>query len=86
MDSKAQMPAFPYAFHFPEQNGQPSGFSPGMTLRDYFAGHALAGTLANTEMVAAVSKASGSHLEAHRRVAVSCYEMADAMLDERAKP
>jgi hypothetical protein len=33
-------PAFPYAFHFPEQDGEPSGISLGMTLRDWFAGRA----------------------------------------------
>ena len=45
----------------------------GMTLRDYFAGQALAGSLANTD-------APTPEIEARW-----AYEIADAMLAERAK-
>lgn len=45
----------------------------GMTLRDYFAGQALAGSLANTD-------APTPEVEAQW-----AYEIADAMLAERAK-
>jgi hypothetical protein len=44
-----------------------------MSLRDYFAARALAGSLADPEVVAADK----------RRLARFCYQMADAMLAER---
>jgi hypothetical protein len=56
----------------------PSGFGMGgMTMRDYFAGQALAGEMATwTE----------NHPEAQAvKVAYRCYAMADAMLAERFK-
>ena len=40
-------PAFPYAFE--HNDGERGGFAPGMSLRDWFAGQALAGMLANAE-------------------------------------
>lgn len=46
----------------------------GMTLRDYFAGQALAGCLAHNH-----TDIASSH------VAEVAYRMADAMLNERAK-
>ena len=47
----------------------------GMTLRDYFAGQALAGYMAD------------ANVSDHNRAALvkSCYELADAMLAERDK-
>jgi len=56
-------PAFPLESHY---------F--GMTLRDWFAGQALVGFLANT---------SGRAMKDRVRMA---YEIADAMLSERSKP
>ncbi len=47
----------------------------GMTLRDWFAGHALAGIADNTD---------DDRYLAH--IAKSAYALADAMLDERQKP
>jgi hypothetical protein len=68
-------PAFPYAFHLPELVGEPAGVNLGMTLRDYFAGQALA--------------ARGAMIEPGVRypctIAEECYELADAMLAERGK-
>lgn len=48
---------------------------PGMTLRDWFAGQALAGMLAN----------SADNWSDHSFAAKWAYEAADAMLAERAK-
>ncbi len=47
----------------------------GMTLRDWFAGQALAGYSANEQM----------HSTAHEIVAHVAYNAADAMLAERSK-
>lgn len=49
------------------------GHSPGMTLRDWFAGQALTGLLANGEAVA------------WRTLASQAYSAADAMLEAQAK-
>jgi hypothetical protein len=52
---------------------------PGMSLRDYFAAKALAGQMA-------YEGAEGCGLDqGSRDVAAWCYELADAMLAERAK-
>jgi uncharacterized protein YodC (DUF2158 family) len=69
-------PAFP---------GEPSSswYFPGMTLRDWFAGQALAGLIGIAEKVQA--KDGGPVNASH--FAISAYEMADAMLAARsAKP
>lgn len=68
---------------------------PGMTLRDYFAGQALAGLCANEVRRAAVSKAlreadpAQDSLEREAdgcaTYARYCYVLADAMLAEREK-
>ena len=50
---------------------------PGMTLRDWFAGQALAGLCAN---LGAYSKGTLA-----TNAAIRCYAMADALLSERAK-
>jgi hypothetical protein len=57
------------------QSGHPNGESMGMTLRDYFAGQALAGLLAG-------------HGRPIQKIFLSdeallCYEYADAMIAER---
>lgn len=49
----------------------------GMTLRDYFAGQALAGELAS-QTADSVWKASNANILAKR-----CYTFADAMLEQR---
>ena len=64
-------PANPYAFAaFAENCGQV-----GMTLRDWFAGQALAGRMIN-------GFASSADANTHARVS---YAIADAMLAERVK-
>ena len=67
---------------FPNQHVHPDTFSKlpgwkgssGMTLRDYFAGQALAGRNARDSIYAT-----------WKHMAMDCYEIADAMLDEREK-
>jgi hypothetical protein len=51
--------------------------APGMTLRDWFAGQALAGFCANTD-IAWSKQGVGSH------IAQECWKQADAMIAERA--
>lgn len=48
----------------------------GMSLRDYFAAHALSGILASPHLT--VTKPAPE-------LAINCYAIADAMLAERAK-
>lgn len=55
-----------------------TGDALGMTLRDYFAGHALAGMLADLPKTM-------YGLDWQRNVAKGAFELADAMLAERAK-
>ena len=53
----------------------------GMTLRDYFAGQAMQGSLSSeTAACHYVSKGSQSYAE---KLAVVAYELADAMIKER---
>ena len=65
-----------YAFPSISENQIPYG-QRGMTLRDYFAGQALAGSLANEE--------STPSLTTPEVEAQWAYEIADAMLAERTK-
>lgn len=68
---------------FPLQNAQFTdayGGAPGMSLRDYFAGHALAGMAAGTLMDAGTLLIGNEDA-----AAVYAYKLADAMLEERAK-
>jgi Na+/proline symporter len=61
---------------FPTENI--SGFdTPGMTLRDWFAGQALAGVLAHV--------VGTTESDAIRFASLAAYRIADAMLAKRAK-
>lgn len=71
-------PAFPVATSHPmdgHQCGPNEWQFPGMTLRDYFAGQALAGYHAHP--------ANDRHSP---EIARYCYDVADAMLKARANP
>ena len=62
---------------FPCAETQYSESIPGMTLRDYFAGQAMAGeitTWTDTELK-----------DYARKVARRCYAISDAMIEERSK-
>ena len=54
----------------------------GMTLRDYFAGQALAGLTGNVEMLLAAEDPRLGR-KAELTIAASCYVYADAMLGAR---
>lgn len=70
-------PAFPKANKYPcEQDG--------MTLRDYFAGQAIAGILANGSSGAAETAAE-SGFTTTRVIAMTAYKLADALIVERQK-
>ena len=60
-------------------------YSNGMTLRDYFAGQALAGMMANLEYLQNVVPADAPQDEAEMLVARQATRIADAMLKERSK-
>lgn len=61
----------------------------GMSLRDWFAGQALAGSLANSEGIHAETEPTMAILSGERRasfarfLAVQAYALADAMLEVR---
>lgn len=76
-------PEFPYAFHFPEQDGNPGGINLGMSLRDYFAAAALTNGLPQWYRGAVRGGIPLDERYAH--AARQAYAVADAMLAERAK-
>lgn len=58
----------------------------GMTLLDYFAGHALQGLCVNERFVNEVrSYTKGDAIKAHQICAEAAYRIADAMIAERKK-
>ena len=58
----------------------------GMPLRDYFAGQALSGLVANPNMLMALGKAASLHnIFENDGVAKMAFSMADSMLAEREK-
>ena len=67
-------PAFPTEQHENQDNTWNQTYDPGMSLRDWFAGMALSGLLANPE-----------HDESFPLNAEHAYRVADAMLAERKK-
>ena len=74
-EPRDDIPAFPVT-----DNGGTNESHPGMSLRDWFAGMALAGRMAYP------GTDPGLHPHGHTaRHAEEAYLVADAMLDERAK-
>ncbi len=59
---------------FPSLAGPLSTGQTGMTLRDWFAGQALMGLMADPGVTSS-----------HQIVAGACYRFADAMIEERSK-
>lgn len=74
-------PAFPLAFTRPDTSVMQ--VNNGMTLRDYFAAHALAGICANSESLRGQLVEAAPYGDPYRVVAANCYRMADSMLMER---
>lgn len=63
---------------FPRPSSNHAGPQTGMSLRDWFAGQALAGIMANSKLIIA--------LDNKKQDLASCaYDMADFMLNERNK-
>ena len=61
---------------FPQVSNEQLHTSPGMSLRDHFAGQVLAGLMASTQYDAVADKADTARF---------CFDVADAMLAERQK-
>lgn len=80
-------PAFPEQFACSEgveiHYGSKVGADPGMSLRDYFAAKAI--NLFSMDEEAVTLWMSGKQAPIHDYVAKFCYQLADAMLAERAK-
>lgn len=75
MDKPENPPAFPLADHYSHDGIPLSEGSQGMTLRDWFAGQALQGLCAQSQI----------HAMSHRSedTASKAYRLADAMLAQR---
>jgi hypothetical protein len=58
---------------------------PGLTIRDYFAGGAMAAMLANTECMDALHDLTNSVPQGCRELARFAYMHADAMITERQR-
>ena len=58
----------------------------GMTLRDWYAGQALAGAIANSDVLAAAQEtAEKDGKKSKNGLALFCIQIADAMLAERER-
>ena len=76
MNTNTGGPAFPMS-GFDTRHGQPiqAVYQHGMALRDYFAAKAMQGELA--------SQRDGYEWHSYEKLAKHCYNIADAMLEER---
>ncbi len=79
-------PAYPFG-QISELTGQPINgfFAPGMSLRDWFAGQALAGMLAGKDRELIGQVVADTKGEIDETCAKWAYKQADAMLEARAK-
>lgn len=77
--------AFPVSHmqHFHQEHAQAGEF--GMSLRDYFAWQAMNGLAGSDKILEAMAKSTDSFSIVSRANAIMAYELADAMLAERAK-
>jgi hypothetical protein len=81
-------PAFPCpSFHEDATGSWPKGF-PGISMRDYFAGQALAGMIASESFQGKqrMSALAKQGIDVAGFYAMSSYALADAMITERARP
>lgn len=81
-------PAFPQSLeiHVPEGGAYTRIESmPGMTLRDYFAAKAMSAAMANPYTGKEIHNQNIPKSEQKRFLVENAYEIADAMLEERAK-
>jgi hypothetical protein len=75
------IPAFPFRYSQTNPNYEPREMvHPGMTLRDWFAGQALAGFCQHTIPQLPMPDAD------LQKLVTSCYEVGDAMLAGRENP
>ncbi len=74
---------------YPSSGAHPDGWPReylGITLLDYFAGQALAGTLSSSELMSgAIAKASEKNVKIEFVLVTGIYNLAEAMLKEREK-
>jgi len=75
-------PAFPSAA-MPTATDERNEQRDGMTLRDWFAGQALAGVLANSDLTKFLCSLDPSN--GHDKIAAHSIAFADAMIDERER-
>jgi predicted transcriptional regulator len=85
-------PAFPTVREYTYSAGVGTEHVEGMTLRDYFAGQALAGFVANDKLInTAISECTARHRDGdvhstpEKVIAERCGKLADAMLAARAQ-
>lgn len=78
-------PAFPRPFSTEQANRRVLE-QDGMSLRDWFAGQSLAAIANSTILMAAKQVAEEDHSTSNAVIAKLAYELADAMLEERASP
>lgn len=72
-------PAFPFVLH-------DGGGESGMSLRDWFAGQALAGLLGGNTIRSFDMAGEVLGTDAQSAASATAFKMADAMLAERSKP
>lgn len=86
-------PAFPRAYSLDDHNGSarmidgdaPMHAQDGMTLRDYFAAKAMQAMLANPYTGEKFHKENATKEQQQSAITTNAYEVASAMLEERAK-
>lgn len=84
MSEKNGGPAFP--INSPSGTPEYMPARDGMSLRDYFAGQALAGMLANNRVFeGCVGRATSENITTDHAVAIGAYELADALLKARTQ-
>jgi len=73
----------PYAFPQTEFNDNTHSDYNGMTLRDYFANSAMQSIITNEKIRNAIDKGTETGEEMNKKIALTSYQLADAMLKQR---